>query len=395
MAILRKVAPLGVERKRAADALGHALAEEILADRDLPPADRSAMDGYALQSLDLSHPPCELKLVGEVAAGSPNRPKVNTGSCVRIMTGGNIPPGADAVVMVERATENGDKVQFRSPAVKGENIIRQAEDAHFGEVLLDIGVRLGPLQLGVCAAVGFVNVRVYRRPQIAIICTGEELRNTEATVEAHELRNSNGPALCGALATLGFPMVEHLVVRDSIEELVAELTRVAAFSDVVLLTGGVSKGKYDFVRKAIEILGAPVLFHGVTMKPGKPLLCATLSGNKFIFGLPGTPLSAMTGFYEFVLPTLRRLSGIQPAEVRPSLYLSTILPIKTKGGRTHFILARLEYRKTGLCVEPITSRSSSDFVAGGRSDGVIVVPPEIREIEAGTIVEFRSWKPHL
>ena len=395
MAILRNVSPLGVERKSLEEALGHALSKNVLADRDLPPADRSAMDGYALRFLDMSTVPCELKLVGEVVAGSDNRPSVPPGTCVRIMTGGNIPPGADTVVMVEKTMENDEMVQFKSSAVQGEHIIRKAEYARCGEVLLEKGVLLGPLQLGVCAAVGHAEVQVYRRPGIAIICTGGELRNTESVVGSHELRDSNGPALRGALAILGYPVIEQRIVRNSLEALISELTRVAAMADVVLLTGGVSKGKFDFVRKAVESLGATILFHGVMMKPGKPLLCATLPGNKMIFGLPGTPMSAMTGFYEFVLPTLRKLSGIPSADVRLSQYLWTTLPIKTKGGRTHFILARLEHRKTGLYVEPIKSRGSSDFVAGGRSDGVIVVPPDVREVEAGSIVEFRSWQPHF
>ena len=392
-AILLRVPPLGAEKKPLSEALGHALAENIHADRDLPPAERSAMDGFAVRSADLITPPRELKLAGELAAGSAVRLDVTPGTCVRIMTGANIPQGADTVVMVKKADDLGDRIRFSSKASSGENIIHKAEDARRGELLLAQGALLGPLRMGVCAAVGKGKVIVYRRPRIALICTGEELRDTDAAVEPHELRNSNGPTLYAALTTMGFPVVGQKIVRDSLDELVAQLAIFSALADVIILTGGVSKGKFDFVRAAVESIGATIRFHGVAMKPGKPLLCATLENNRFIFGLPGNPLAAMTGFYEFVVPTLRRLSGIQASEIKPSFFLATSSRITTKGGRTHFVLARLENGISGLCVSPLATRGSSDFVSGGRSDGAIVIPPEIREVEAGTIVEFHLWKP--
>jgi len=405
--ILRDVPPWGIEKRTLSEALGHALAEDVRADRNLPPADRSAMDGFALRADDLSNPPHDLMLTGEIAAGCPILPYVSPGTCVRIMTGGNIPPGADTVVTIEDAEDRAECVRFKFSANRGGNIIRKAENARDGELLLARGTLLGPLQIGVCASVGKGEVLVYRRPRIAQLSTGEELRETDSVVGPHELRNSSGPALAAALASMGFPVVSKKIVRDSLACLAAGLASVltqtgvpnlagiSTLADVVLLTGGVSKGKFDFVRAAVDSIGATIRFHGVAMKPEKPLLCATTKDNRFIFGLPGNPLSAMTAFYEFVVPTLRRLSGIQANEVKPSFFLTTSSQIITKGGRTHFILARLENKKTGLCVSPVKTHSSSDFVSGGKSDGVIVIPFDIREVEEGAIVEFRLWKPLL
>ncbi|MBI3037955.1 molybdopterin molybdotransferase MoeA [bacterium] len=393
IAILKNISLLGFEKKPLSDAMGNALAEDILADRDIPPSDRSAMDGYAVRSDDFEKLPCELELVGEIAAGSAFQPQIAKGTCVRIMTGANIPPGADSVVVFEKAQEGERSVFFHLPVKRGENIMRQGEDAKTGETLIAKGTILGPLQIGVCASVGKAGVLVFRKPQVAVLCTGEELRDVHESVETHELRNSNGPALCAALDSFGYDVVESQIIKDSVNDLSREIANAANFSDVILLTGGVSKGKYDFVRSAVEKIGASIVFHGVAMKPGKPLLYAKLERNRHIFGLPGNPLSAMTGFFEFVVPALRVLSGINPNECRPSMFLKLSSKVTTKGGRAHFVQAKLEWGKEGPHVVPLVSHSSADLVCGGRSDGVIAVPPEVREIEPGSLVEFHSWKP--
>ncbi len=391
--VLKHVRPLGPERKPLVEALGCCLAEDVRADRDMPPADRSAMDGYAVRSADLARRPRALRLVGEVAAGSSARPRVRRGTCVRVLTGGNVPPGADTVVMVEHTNRSNGSVNFLARPRKGANIFRKGENAGKGKLLFARGTHLGALQVGVCAAVGKAHVKVRRRPRIALLCTGEELRDAADGVRSHEARNSNGPALCAALDAWGYAGVTHDTAPDDLRMLTSRLKRIAAEHDLILLTGGVSVGKYDFVREATERIGATVRFHGVAMKPGKPLLYATLSGNRHVFGLPGNPLSAMTAFHGFALPALRRMSGMAARECRPSLRVRLASKLTSKGGRERNTLARLSWTGDGPRVVPVKSHSSADLVAGGKANGVIAVPANVLEIAAGALVEFRPWRP--
>jgi molybdopterin molybdotransferase len=391
--VLEKTRPLGARPVPLERAVGLCLAEDIRADRDMPPADRSAMDGYAVRAADLTDLPARLRLVGEVAAGSPARPEVRPGTCVRILTGANLPPGADTVVMVEQTEEEDGRVLFRPPVRPGTHILRRGEDAARGTVLLTTGTLLGALQVGVCAAVGKTEVRVWRRPRTAVLCTGAELCSPEEKVGAHQIRNSNGPMLRAALAAWGYRRVAVATSPDDPDLLTAKLRESLEGHDVVLLTGGVSVGKYDYVRQAVERVGGQVQFHGVAMKPGKPLLYGTVGEDRHVFGLPGNPLSTMTGFYGFALPALRRLSGVAAEDCRPSLCLPLASRVSSKGGRTRFVLARMASTQKGLAAEPVLSQSSADLVAGGRAQGVIAVPPNVREVDAGTLVEFRAWEP--
>ena len=317
--VLEHARPLKTVTVPLAEAVGLRLAAEVRADRDLPPADRSSMDGYAVRHDDLRQIPCTLRVIGEVAAGSPARPRVEPGTCARIFTGANLPPGADTVVMVEQTVEHNGLVTIRSPEKPGANIRRRGEDARKGAILLARGTALYAGQVGVCAAVGKASVRVQRRPRTTILCTGTELRSVDDRVRSHETRNSNGPALCAALALWGFPGTQFTVVADRPSALLAALRRAVKHYDVVLFTGGASAGDYDFVRESVKAAGATIRFHGVAMKPGKPTLYATLGSNRHVFGLPGNPLSALTAFHEFALPALLRLAGGAPEIVQARL----------------------------------------------------------------------------
>jgi molybdopterin molybdotransferase len=260
------------------------------------------MDGYAVRAGDLSQCPHDLRLTGEVAAGGGGLPRVEQGACVRILTGAVVPPGADTVVKVEQTSDSGDVVTFLEAPQPGANIRRQGEEVRRGQIILEEAAALGPAQIGLCASVGKDTVRVHGRPRPTVLCTGEELREVHESVEAHQLRDSNGPALCAALAEAGYHGVGRQIVRDDLDLLAGKIETAAADHDVVILTGGVSVGKYDFVPDAIKRLGATVHFHGVGMKPGKPQLYATLDGGRHLFGLPGNPLSVLTGFYAWVVP---------------------------------------------------------------------------------------------
>lgn len=393
--VLECARPLGTVRKPLLEALGYRLAEDILADRDMPPADCSIMDGYAVRSADLATCPRTLRLVGEVAAGSAARPRVRPGTCVRVLTGANVPPGADAVVMLEETEEADGLVTIHAKAPPGSNIRRQGEEAKKGAVLLKKKTVLGPVQIGLCSAVGKAKPRVHRHPDVAVFCTGEELRPLGLRLRTHERRDSNGVALFLALCDYGCTNTCFGFVSDDLESLSLKANQALAEYDVLIFTGGVSVGKYDFVPEAVRQIGAKVRFHGVAMKPGKPILYATLRGNRQIFGLPGNPLSAMTGFYEFVLPAVRRMSGVPLKECRPTMRLPLNRALHTEGERVKFVLAQLVWRKGGPSVWPLKSHSSADISAGARAHGVIVVPAGKRELRAGSLVNFRPWRVHL
>jgi molybdopterin molybdotransferase len=391
--ILANVSPLAPVRTPLGDAYGYTLAEDVSADRDLPPADRSAMDGYAVRAEDIKTCPCELTVTGEIPAGSPADMTVEAGCCVRIFTGAGIPRGADTVVMVEDTEESGSVVTFNRSTPFGKNIRRQGEETRQGDRIFSAGTFLGASQIGLCASVGVSMPAVYSKPRIAVLCTGEELRDASESVSPHQIRNSNGPALCAALESWGFQASVHKVLPDDPGIIADELKRAAADHEVILVTGGVSVGKYDFVPGAVERIGARIEFHKVAVKPGKPLLYATLPDNRHILGLPGNPLSVLNGLCGYVLPALRRLSGVPEERAQVSLYFPLSDSVASKSDRELNVLARVQWNPDGPVVSPLRSHGSADLSSGTFADGVIIVPVNAGEIGPGTMVEFRPWRP--
>ncbi len=391
--VLSNTRPLKTERLGICDAKGYCLAEDIRADRDLPPTDRSAMDGYAVRAADLRGRNSELRLVGEVAAGNAKLPKVSPGTCVRILTGASVPPGADTVVMVEETTEADDMVVFETNVSKGDNIRIRGEEVRKGRIVLPQATVLGAPQIGLCASVGRATVRVHRLPSIAVLCTGKELRSAGERVGKHQLRDSNGPALIAALKDAGINAIAHEIVPDELKTLTAKLKAALAKRDIVILTGGVSVGRYDYVPEAVQQVGAKIQFHGIAMKPGKPQLYATAPRQRHIFGLPGNPLSVLTGFYELVLPAIRRMSGRALKACHVTYKLPLNKPLRSKGKRATFFLCKLVAADKGLQVAPVTSRGSADLAAAGQADGVLLVPRNVRQLAAGELVEFSPWRP--
>ncbi|MFC1650428.1 gephyrin-like molybdotransferase Glp [Candidatus Latescibacterota bacterium] len=391
--IFANVSSLEPVSKPLSESYGSILAGDVFADRDLPPADRSAMDGYAVRAEDIKECPRVLTVTGEIAAGIPANITVDAGCCVRIFTGAVIPDGADTVVMVEDTEESGGAVTFKNPVPFGKNIRYRGEETKKGDLIFSEGDFLGAAQIGLCASVGVAEPKVYSRPRIAVLCTGKELRDASESVLPHEIRNSNGPALCAALESWGFGSVKHKVLPDNPEIITEELKRVAVDHEVILLTGGVSVGKYDFVPGAVENIGAKIRFHKVAVKPGKPLLYATLSDNRHIFGLPGNPLSVMSGFCEFVLPALKCLSGIPESRSKVSMFLPLSGEVGSKPDRALNVLARIQWSPDGPAVSPLKSCGSADLSSGSFADGVIVVPVNAGKLSPGTMVEFRPWRP--
>ena len=389
------VKPLGPIRKPLREAFGYCLAQDVRADRDMPPADRSAMDGYAFRAADLNGYPCNLQLVGEVAAGSSSHPQIRPGCCASVLTGANTPPGSDTVVKIELTGLNNGIVSILEPVTPFMNVRKRGEEAAKGDVLLPAGTVLGPAEVGVCATVGLASPKVRRRPKIALLCTGEELRDVSQPVGAHQTRDSNGPVMQAILAAAGFDSVTHEIVPDDPQLSIDALKRATGEADVTILTGGVSVGKYDYVPDAVKAIGAKVRFYKIRMKPGRPLLYATRGRNGHIFGLPGNPVSVLTSMYAFVLPALRQLAGLSEEKCRISLRLPLTRKIKSKSGRSLMALARVVNRRSGAAVAPIDSMGSADISAASGAGGVVVVPAGKSELPAGSIVEFQPWRADL
>ncbi|MCX8036412.1 MAG: molybdopterin molybdotransferase MoeA [Candidatus Sumerlaeia bacterium] len=376
-------------------ARGRILAQAVCADRDIPPADRSTMDGYAVRAGDLALLPCELKLIGEVTAGSAAQPHVRPGTCVRILTGANIPRGADAVAIVESTHEvEAHTIRFHASVQRGENILPRGSVARKGQILLNKGARLGAPQIALCASVGADPVAVVSRPRVGVVCTGEELaKGSMCKVAAHIQRDANGPALRAAIeATEAADCRMFGIVGDRLPALRQRIARALAMCDVVLVSGGVSAGKYDLVPKALEDLGCRKIFHGVKVKPGKPLLFAMGPKRQLVFGLPGNPMSVLTTFHEFVAPALRKMTGRRECGP-PRERVRLAAAVSNFSGRIYFAPVKLESRGDDLPLfaMPLPSRGSADVLAGALCDGVVVLTDQ-REYAAGEWVEYHPWR---
>ncbi len=373
------------------------LASHVAADRDMPPHDRAAMDGFAVASRDLRDGPTTLRVAGEVAAGAKMSTPLTPGACLRIYTGANLPPGCDAVVPVEVTSQRtfSDTMQaevtFSGPVESGAHIFKQGENGRQGDAILRTGSRLEAIQIGLCAAVGQTQVMVHGLPRVSILTTGAELVSSTVAAAVHQTRDSNGPLLEAALLQAGFPAHPPRRVPDDAAATVQALRQSAGQAEVVIITGGVSAGRHDYVPGAMAAL-ATIHYHGVAMKPGKPQLFAASADGTLFFGLPGNPVSALCGLHEFILPTLRRLAGCLPEACRPCWRMPLASPVKGRADRQRLMMARLVTTQHGLSADPVSNRGSADLVAAAMADGVIVLPCRDVALSAGDQIDFRPWR---
>jgi molybdopterin molybdotransferase len=388
--VLEKAAPLASEEVALADSLGRVLAEEVSADSDLPPFDRAQMDGYAVRSEDLREVPARLRVVGESAAGRGWRGTLGAGEAVRIMTGAPMPAGADSVQQVEvtRETEDGSFVTVERATEAGQFYVPRASEIAAGERVLSAGSEINAATTAVLAAFGRARVKVWRRPRVSVLATGTELVKVEETPGADEIRDSNTYSLA-SYARLAGARVERLpLAGDDPELLRREIETAAARSDVLVLSGGVSMGRYDFTKGALSALGAEVFFERVALRPGKPTVFARLrsKGDTLVFGLPGNPVSVSVTFNLFARTALRAMQGVKepaPAEER------AVLARAAKGAaeRTSYLPARLSTDDEGRqLAEVLKWGGSSDFVAFARASALVIVPAGLKTLDAGSVV---------
>jgi len=364
--VLREVLPRRgpVETVAALDSAGRILAEDIPADRDYPPFNRSARDGFAVRAADL---PGELAIAGEVRAGESFEGEVTAGTAVEIMTGAPLPSGADAVVMVENTERRENRVAISRSSQVGEHFVPRGNEARRGAILLRAGAKLGFAEIGVLAMVGRERVQVFPQPRVAILPTGDEI--VEAGVEPlpHQIRNSNAWSLSAQVRRAG-GMPEILpIARDSYESTRASIER-GLEADLLLLSGGVSAGKYDIVEQVLADLGARFFFTRVLIQPGQPLVFGAV-GEKFFFGLPGNPASTMVTFELFARAAIERLEGLEELML-PLLRARLARDFQHKTGLTRFLPARLS--EDGGTVEPLGWQGSGDVPAVARANAFLV-----------------------
>lgn len=360
------------------NALGRVLAQEIMADRDYPPFHRSIRDGYAVRSAD-THPGATLCCIGELKAGGTPSIRVQSGTCIQIMTGAALPEGADAVIMIEHTQRQGDVVKLGRAVSFGQHVVLRGSEQSAHKTVLAKGTRLGFAQLAAAAQVGSAQVTVFRKPRIAILSTGDEVVDFSSTPGPFQIRNSNSVSLAAQVSTLHAEPILLGNAKDARENLHSKISD-GLTADALVLSGGVSAGKYDLVETVLREFGAEFIFDAVAIRPGKPVVFAICKGEP-VFGLPGNPVSTMVTFDLFVCPAIAILSGTEPA---PIPFLEAILTerMQERPGLTHFLPATLKYHDHPQ-VTPLRWQGSGDIIAMSRANCLLVIPPDRETINAG------------
>ena len=350
-------------------AQGRVLAAAVTADRDYPPFDRSARDGFAVRSADVANAPVRLRLIGETRAGEPSRFTVNLGEAVEIMTGAPGPEGADAVVMVEYSRRDGDYVVLEQGVPEGRNLVPKGSEIAAGSVVLEPGTTLDYPEIAVLASIGQSDVEVYRRPRVAILSTGDEVVDITAKPEPFQIRNSNAHSLAAQIRRRGGePRILPIAPDDKART--RELIEDGLGDDMLLLSGGVSAGKYDYVEHALGGLGAEFHFTAVAIQPGKPLVFGTCR-RKPIFGLPGNPLSTMVTFELFARIALDLLAGRGRSPL-PFVYARLGGEFRHKPVLTRFLPAVLSGDYGEAVVHPVKWQGSGDVASCARANCFLV-----------------------
>jgi molybdopterin molybdotransferase len=410
-------------------ALGRVLAEPVMADRDFPPFARATRDGVAVRAQDLADGMMTLRVVGQVRAGDSYDLPVASGEAVEIMTGAAVPAGADAVVMVEyterkikelnhkghegtqrefkghevidtddhildiagqpkpkpqeKTTQKEDFVEIQRVVVAGENVVPPGAEARAGQELLPLGTRLGPAQIALAAAAGKASLKVYRKPRVAVLSTGDELVEVAEKPGPSQIRNSNSYSLAALVTESGGEAVQLPIAPDE-EGKLTELIQEGLKADMLLLSGGVSMGKFDLVEQALKGLGAQFFFTGALIQPGKPVVFGEAGPVPF-FGLPGNPVSVMVTFELFARQMVEALSGAEPSRLK-SAGARLRKDFKTKSGLTRFLPAMLDGGLYGPEVEVVPWQGSGDMLAAARANCYLVVPPDREKLAQGEMV---------
>ena len=427
--VIAAMKTLETERVPLQQALGRVLAEDIVANRDQPPYDVSAMDGFALRSADLTTAPATLEIIEDIKAGDMPKHTIQPGQCARIMTGAPVPPGADAVIRVEDTEALSERQVQINVTVKARNDIRdRGENMTCGEVVLSRDTSITPGVIGMLAMVKQAEVPVYRQPRVAILSTGDELEGLDEPLDPLKIPDANSYALMAQVQALGMAPVLLGIARDDPDDLRAALQRGLQF-DVLLVSGGTSVGVHDYVRPTLEALGVQMQFWRVAMKPGHPMAfgiapssekskaaeadavqgatraatqaylvdrqggehgatpqCAAF--DTFVFGIPGNPVSSMVCFEEFIGPALRKLMG-HTRLFRQTVTATLAREVKHRHRRTEFVRVMLARQGEAWAATPTGNQGSGILRSMAMAEGLMVVPAQSGDVAAGAIVQVQ------
>ena len=371
----------GKEKIKIGDSLGYLLAEDIYAPIDLPPFDQSNVDGYAVQlsSSQLN----SWNVVAEIKAGDNTMLELNEGEAARIFTGAAVPKGSDLVIMQEHIVREENKIQIMEPLSlnKGEQIRRTGAQIKKGELAMSKGTVLNPSCISFLNGLGFPELLVFSKPKIALIITGNELQQAGSDLETGKLYESNSSALKCALQSMGLNFNRIIFVKDDKKSLANAVADGLSNTDLLLISGGISVGDYDFVKEVLSENGTATLFYKVAQKPGKPLFFGK-NENTFIFGLPGNPASALTCFYEYVYPALRKMQGRSTIFLN-KLQMPSVKGISKKRGVANFLKAKTAHG----CVEALDGQESFMLKSFAASNAFIYLPSEKENVLIGETVE--------
>ncbi len=389
--ILEKLQPLEPENIPLLNTLGAVLQEDICAQRDNPPADNSAMDGYALRFNDISsldqNNPLSLKVVEDIPAGQKPTKSINPGEASRIMTGAVVPGGADTVVMVEETEKKNGSVSILKPQKKGSHVRKQGEDFKKGDILLSKGDLVTSSNIAIIATAGYAKLSVNRKPVVAILSTGDELVDVDAKAEDHQIINSNTYLLASQVLESGAKPMLLGIVRDRKDD-IKEKLKSANKADIIVTSGGVSVGDYDFVKDAIQDLGSDIVFWKIAMKPGKPLTFSMLN-KRPLFGLPGNPVSSFVSFEQFVRPAILKMSGHTDL-LRKTIRATLTEDIKKKNdGRRHFLRSNLTYQNGSYSVTVLSGQGSNMLASLASANSLLIIPESETELKSGQQVEVQ------
>ncbi len=381
--IRRNVEPIGSESILLSQGVGRVLAEDIIADMDLPPFDRSQMDGFAVRAADVAKAPVDLEIVGESAAGRGWHHELKPNEAVRIMTGAPVPIGADAVQKVELTSEHSfgsdaaqttdGSISILEPIAPGRNIVRQGAEIKKGELIFSTGERINERMIASLAAFGYAGVLAAKRPRVAVFTTGSEVVEINEMPGRDQIRNSNSAMLQALVETVAGQVHLLPTAPDDLDGIKEVIKAAAASADLVVITGGVSVGKYDLTKRALIELGAEVFFERVRLKPGKPAVFARLD-KTLMFGLPGNPVSAAVTFYMFVRKALLLMQSASMTDLPRATAIAADI-LKAAPQRDTYLPVKLEFGSDGrVMATAVKWIGSSDFIGYGKSDALAFVP---------------------
>lgn len=367
------------------NAYGMVSAEDIISDINIPPFNKSTRDGYAVRATDLKNPPSILKITDEVPAGKVSELIINKGECVKIMTGAPVPRGADAVIEVEYTEPQSDRlVKIMQSVNSGDNISPMGEDTKTNQVVIKKGTIISVPEVAILASVGKLVVKVYRKPRMAILSTGSEISEPGTRLNKGKIRNSNGPMLYSLGKQMGCDVSYLGIAKDNEKEL-RERIKKGLEHDVFLVSGGVSVGDFDLVPQTLVNEKATILFHKVTVKPGKPLLFGK-TRKSLIFGIPGNPVPSFTTFHLFVKPAIYKMMGMPDCELR-FIDAQVKTDIEKKGDRSYIIPSKYSINNGRGEVIPFKLHGSADIIGCTGCNCLIILDKELKLVKKGESVE--------